>query len=203
MVPCRAVSRSEDFSTETLRDSQQFSMTSYPLVIKHDVRQPDVFRRDVKRVHPAIVLWVPLQFIVIPFLQQTQSGCDTLKPTPNQQCSNKQPQTKTSVVKRSGHQDFEAHHRRGKSDTHSPHTLQISSTSLYNTLLEQNLKNRLNGFHCLSQLVETQHNQVLSKIIEINMRFGKLEPLTTTDNLAEYLKVVRTSTPPPNSRQKF
>jgi len=35
-------------------------MTSYPLVIKHDVRQPDVFRRDVKRVHPAIVLWVPL-----------------------------------------------------------------------------------------------------------------------------------------------
>jgi hypothetical protein len=73
-------------------------MTSYPLVIKHDVRQPDVFRRDVKSVHPAIVLRVPLQFIVIPFLQQTQSGCDTLHPTPNLQCSYKLPQTKPGYL---------------------------------------------------------------------------------------------------------
>ena len=123
-------------------------MTSYSLVIKHDVRQPDVFRRDVKRVHPAIVLWVPLQFIVIPFLQQTQSGCDTLKPTPNLKCSKKQPQTKTSVVKRSDHQDFEAHHRCGKRDTHSPRTLKVSSTSLYNAVLQQSLKNRRDATRC-------------------------------------------------------
>jgi hypothetical protein len=40
-------------------------------------------------------------------------------------------------------------------------------------------------------------------VIEINARFEKLEPWTTTDNLAEYLNAMRISTTPPNSRKKF
>jgi hypothetical protein len=48
----------------------------------------------------------------------------------------------TSVANRSGQQDFEAHHRCGKRDTHSPHThiLKISSSSLYEALIQLNLK---------------------------------------------------------------
>jgi hypothetical protein len=40
------------------------------LVIEHDVRQPDVLRRNVQHLHATILLWVPPEFVINPFLKQ-------------------------------------------------------------------------------------------------------------------------------------
>lgn len=43
------------------------------LIIKHDVRQPYMFRRHVQSFDAAVVVGVPLQLVIVPFLQQTKS----------------------------------------------------------------------------------------------------------------------------------
>lgn len=43
------------------------------LIVQYDVWQPYVFRRYMQSLHTTVVIWVPLQFVVVPFLRQNKS----------------------------------------------------------------------------------------------------------------------------------
>lgn len=44
------------------------SVNKHLLVIKHNVGQPDVFRRNVQLGNSAILRWIPFQLVVLPLL---------------------------------------------------------------------------------------------------------------------------------------
>ena len=44
--------------------------TGHSLVVEDDIRQPDDLRGHVDLAHPAILLGVPAQLVVVPLLQE-------------------------------------------------------------------------------------------------------------------------------------
>lgn len=53
----------------TARARELESETSGPLlVVQHDIRTPDVLRRDVEHIDAAVIRRVPLQLVVVPIL---------------------------------------------------------------------------------------------------------------------------------------
>lgn len=47
-------------------------MISISLIVQYDVGQPYVFWRYMQSLHTAVVIGIPLQFVVVPFLQQNK-----------------------------------------------------------------------------------------------------------------------------------
>jgi hypothetical protein len=46
-------------------------MKTYLLIVEYDIWEPDDFGRNINLFHSSILVWIPPQLVIVPFLNKT------------------------------------------------------------------------------------------------------------------------------------